>query len=142
MSYDDYAAMEDLIEWTPALSVGNEVIDKEHQILLEMINRLYAATFMNTSDSLAEKIVNELIDYTHTHFNHEETFLKEQGYKGLEQHRIIHNELVRQVIDFKFAIKSGTVKTSGNELEKFLRSWMIKHIQGHDFEYADNLSLR
>ncbi|OSM07594.1 bacteriohemerythrin [Magnetofaba australis] len=139
MSYDDY---DNMIEWTSALSVGNDTIDSEHKILMDMINRLYAATFLDSSDQLAETIVNELIDYTHTHFNHEESFLKESGYKDLDQHRVVHNELLRQVIDFKFAIVEGKARNSGSNLEHFLRNWMVQHIQGRDFEYAKTLGLK
>ena len=57
-----------LLEWSDELSVGIDLIDKQHMILVRAINLLAMAIEKNSERELLAAIFETLADYTHTHF--------------------------------------------------------------------------
>ncbi|MDR3323528.1 MAG: bacteriohemerythrin, partial [Zoogloeaceae bacterium] len=97
------------IAWNDSLSVGIEVIDKQHLRIVDYINEIY--DIMQTKG--AEKrtrlasVLNDAIDYTESHFGFEESMLEEAGYPYLKAHSRVHQLFVRRVLDYKERLKNG-----------------------------------
>lgn len=53
------------------MSVGNDEIDAQHQLWINLINQLASAVEQGDV-SQAKLIHKEVMQYTHTHFTHEE----------------------------------------------------------------------
>ena len=81
--------MENQMVWQDEYSIGVEVIDREHQRLFKIINRLLAY-----DDDKRQWACQEGIKYFKTHamkhFTEEEDYMASIGYEGLETHRQIH----------------------------------------------------
>jgi len=84
-----------VIIWTNDLKVGIDAIDKDHQQLTFLINRLNAAA---TGTVPMEGIIKELVAYTHYHFRREEMIMGVCGFPDLQEHRTLHR-------DFSFQMK-------------------------------------
>ena len=69
-----------LIEWTDELSVGIQEIDDQHRLLVSILNKLHTAMYEHQGKEVAEKILNELVDYTKIHFAVEESLMRVLGY--------------------------------------------------------------
>lgn len=78
-------------EWKDEFNLGVERIDKEHQRLFKIINKLFS---FQEEDKNGQWACQEGIKYfrTHTvkHFADEEAYMSEIHYSGLERHRQIH----------------------------------------------------
>jgi len=63
------------IEWTEDLNTGIQVIDSQHHRIVQYINKLY--DIQNTHDrKQVEQVLDELVDYTLSHFAFEESLME------------------------------------------------------------------
>ena len=74
------------ITWTLDLDTGFADIDDQHKELVDKINKFYDV--YQTGNVVDIKIaLQELLDYTVFHFDHEEKMLEEANYRMLEPHK-------------------------------------------------------
>lgn len=124
-----------LLEWSDELSVGIEIIDKQHMILIRAINLLALAVQHNSSRDLMSEIFKTLVDYTDTHFAYEEELFDRFGYPETEDHKAKHRALLHRVLDLKKRWEAGESQI-GAEVLKFLVDWLRNHILGTDKKYS------
>jgi len=124
-----------LMTWTDDLSVGVRLIDEQHKVLLGLINELHAGMRARKSDAVLVGVVERLKEYTVKHFGQEEEYFDRYGYSETKAHKEIHAKLVRQVLDFEAALKSGKAKVT-MDIMRFLKDWLVKHIMGTDKKYS------
>jgi hemerythrin len=119
--------------WTEDLSVGIEVIDAQHMRIVDYINQLHTAH--QTGDkSLMSRVLEELIDYTESHFGFEESILEDAGYVFLKAHQRVHALFIRKIGQFQARHISG--EDIAHELHAILVSWLINHIKREDSDYS------
>lgn len=120
-----------IFEWTPALAVGNEAIDSDHRHLIDLINKLFFAISNGKGNVVLGEIVDELIQYTETHFQREEALMQKIGYGSYEAHKAAHDVLVVEVRQLQAQFIAGLVVSPMNVFS-FLGDWLFKHIQACD----------
>ena len=120
------------IAWKDFYSVNNPLLDAEHKQIIESINELYVA--MNgPMDSVAKKrVLERLVQYTQTHFDHEEKIMQEVDYPDLAAHRALHDDMRRQTI----GLRTHLTLVTARDVLVFLKDWWLGHIQGEDKKYA------
>jgi len=123
-----------LIIWDDYYSVGYEVIDKQHKMLVEMINELYSSFISGKAQEKAPEIVNEMIKYTDYHFKTEEKFFDKYDYPETKEHKLIHKSFVDKVVEVKEGLDSKKVTVS-YDIMNFLRKWLLEHILQEDKKY-------
>ena len=128
------------IKWDDSLSVGVDLIDEQHKMLIQKIQDLSEA--VNAARGL-EKILQTLdfmIDYTEFHFGTEEKHMKELDYPGIEIHMLQHKEFVstlnHMVEDFE---EDGATEALSNSINTYLMNWLIKHIKSIDQKFGEFL---
>jgi hemerythrin-like metal-binding protein len=109
-------------------------MDNEHQRLIDIINNLYISMRSGRSKDAIGSILNELVDYTKTHFAHEEKMMQDTQYAGFDEQKRCHVALIAQVVEIQEKFRNGTAL--GQEVMSFLKSWLINHIQGVDKKYG------
>ncbi|MDP2880162.1 MAG: bacteriohemerythrin [Azonexus sp.] len=122
------------IIWDKKLETGIEVIDAQHQRIVEYINDLEIAK-MKRDKKMVNDIIEQLIDYTQSHFGFEEEMLEEAGYKFLKPHKKVHELFIRRVTDFTMRAAKG--EDIVDELHSMLSKWLLNHIANEDRDYAD-----
>lgn len=125
------------IEWTPALSVGHEVLDQQHRTLFDLVNDLDTAGQQGQGQAAVAGLLEDLLLYTSTHFAAEEAVLAEHGYEQLAQHRAQHRELVTTLVGFRRDLAAGRAFLADFRL--LLASWLEGHIVEDDREYGRRL---
>ncbi|MES9906860.1 MAG: bacteriohemerythrin [Sedimenticola sp.] len=120
--------------WTPDLDTGISVIDKQHQRIVEYINQLNHAQHDASREEVGE-VLNQLVDYTLSHFTFEEELMEESGYRFVKAHKKVHKLFVRRVSDYVERFKVGEDITE--ELLASLRTWLINHIKNDDNDYSE-----
>jgi len=130
------------LTWTPAYSVGVDAFDREHVRLMEMINALHDGMHTGKAKAALDKVMEELISYTVHHFEHEERELLKHGYPQLRAHKEQHKELRAHVMEFRNRLTLGFNGAVAIEMSRFLRAWLLRHIQDEDREYGRFLNAK
>ena len=125
-----------LMEWTERMSVGVTQFDDEHKKLIVLINDLFDAVQAGRGRQALGAVLDELVDYTKTHFAHEEHQFKKAGYPAFAEHKKEHDTLTKQVIDIQRKYHAGATAMLSMEVMSFLKSWLVNHIQGTDSLYT------
>ena len=129
------------IEWDNNLSVGVDLIDNQHKMLIQRLCDLSRAIEMSQGEAETVKTLGFMVDYTDFHFSAEEELMAEQNYPGLEQQKKQHAEfkghLKQLVEDFE---EEGATKAIAASIDTFLINWLIKHIKGVDLKLGEFLN--
>jgi hemerythrin len=128
-------------EWSDKYSVGVLSIDGQHKRLIEIINILYDAMRAGQGEFVLGKTLDDLVDYTKTHFRFEENLMQTKGYPDLAAHRKMHEGLTTQVWELAHQYKSGKT-TLSIQTGNFLKSWLTNHILNTDMKYSEHLVAR
>lgn len=126
------------IEWKPEYSVGIESIDNQHRKLVGLINSLQTAVDYSTGEEFERQALEELVDYTRTHFKYEEGLMEQHGYPDFEPHRAEHERMIAQVGEVMEAYRQDQDNAMQNAIT-FLKNWLINHINGTDQQYSQFL---
>ena len=127
--------MSAFITWTDELSVGIEEIDEQHKVLVNLVNRMHDAIDEHHGSDAVLDILSDLADYTKIHFAVEESLMRILGYPAYEEHKEIHDDLLKHVVELQEKVASGKTAISF-ELMHFLKSWLAKHIMEEDMQYS------
>ena len=92
-----------LIEWSPRYMLGVEIIDEQHEKLVDIINLFFNAFRKGQAKNIAEEVIVKLVDYTKYHFAVEEKYFAEFKYEGMENHENEHNSFVEKIQAFQTA---------------------------------------
>ncbi|WP_300454920.1 bacteriohemerythrin [Accumulibacter sp.] len=129
-----------LLEWTAALAVGHAEIDRQHQVLIDIANRLNQAMRSGAGRPACGSLLDELVNYTVNHFAFEEKLMEKHRYGNREAHLAAHRKLIEEVSKFKRQYDSGS--SISIELMGFLRDWLVNHILKVDRALARDLASR
>lgn len=121
------------IAWTSDLNTGIDVIDDQHKRIVDYINQL-ESSMVKSSHLVVGEVLDELVDYTMSHFAFEESLQEEAGYPFLKPHKAIHGVFIRRVGDFQARYKAG--EAIAEELHHMLSIWLVHHIKRDDMAYV------
>lgn len=125
-----------LITWQESYSVGVEMIDTDHQLLVSLINQLDDAIREGGGRDTVGSVLNVLLEYTETHFGREELLMEKGGYPELAPHKREHVKLTDQVRVIADRFNGGDDSSLDAEVLEFLKNWLTGHILGVDRKYA------
>ena len=126
------------VEWKDEYSVGIESIDMQHKKLLGLINSLQTAVNYKTGEVFEREALDELVDYTRTHFKYEEDMMEQNGYPDFTTHRAEHELMIARVEEVLKQYQQDKDTAMQNAID-FLRGWLINHINGTDKQYSSFL---
>ncbi|BBD06984.1 bacteriohemerythrin [Desulfovibrio ferrophilus] len=118
------------VYWFDGLAVNVEKIDSQHKKLIDMINGLEKAIEMRRGTSQLTLLVDEMIGYARTHFNAEEGLMNRYGYPEFDSHVAEHEAFIDKTMSLAFAPDDDENRPV--EVLKFLREWLVNHINGTD----------
>ena len=119
------------------MSVKIPEIDEQHKRLVNILNQLHDAMAKRTGQQALNTLFNELIEYTVTHFQTEEKYMRGTFFPGFIQHKRQHDELTIQATSLKTRFERGEMCIT-LQLMDFLKGWLVNHIQGTDKQYVDH----
>lgn len=123
------------VRWRDEYRIGIEAIDDDHRRLLTLINNLQTAVHYPTGDAFERRALEELVDYTKYHFAREEELMRTNDFPGYEEHKREHDEMISRVDGYLEGYQrdpEGTIE----EVARFLKGWLVRHIAGTDQKYA------
>lgn len=126
------------LEWKDEYSVGIDSIDQQHRRLVNLINQLHTAVTYSTGEEFEREALDELVDYTKTHFTYEEGLMEQNGYPDFDAHKAQHNQMIEKVGEV-LAEYEKDQDTAMNNALSYLSDWLINHINGTDKQYSSFL---
>ncbi len=131
---------EPLFVWQDTYNIGVAEVDRQHQILVRLINDLHLGIAEKHSDLAIKMALDALIQYTVSHFAFEEEMFDQTQYPDTKAHKAKHKKLLGQINDFVRRVERGGDATVFDEMLAFLKDWLVKHIHGTDKAYAPHLN--
>ena len=86
---------------------------------------------------VVKRLLDELVDYTLSHFAFEESLMEESGYAYINAHKKVHQLFVKRVADYQQRFKMN--EDIAEELINTLRAWLINHIRNDDKDYSGDV---
>ena len=122
------------LKWTDTYSVGVSEIDKDHKVLLSLLNRCIKIANGSNNNKKLMVIFDELAAYTQYHFQREERIMKACECPQLSKHKKVHQLLIKEVQQHQREYEQGNLTV--DSLLHFLYSWLNDHILGMDQSVA------
>jgi hemerythrin-like metal-binding protein len=127
------------IVWGQILSVDVDEIDEDHRKLLDIFNILNHSLVDGESPNYLAAVLKELINCTIWHFSHEERLMLKYGYAEIEEHKAMHQELIKGARELQHKILQMDKSVSEEDVV-FLERWLTEHILTDDRRLGDYLS--
>lgn len=121
--------------WSDSFSTGLPDIDRQHQELIEVINKLHDAVQAGSERTVNVAILEHLAEYAQRHFDQEEALMEAAEFPGLTDHKAQHHTARSTVHHFRNDYLDGRIVLT-IDLLQFLKTWLTDHILGSDLQYV------
>lgn len=122
-----------MYQFTQDCLTGIGQIDDEHSMLFSLLNEAEALSVEERTPDNVKKVLQKLVDYAATHFEHEEAYMREQNDPELtiqvKEHRMFTSHVEALM---KQPLNGQNVSYMLDEVLKFLVRWLYHHILSSD----------
>lgn len=125
-----------LIQWQASHETGIPVIDEQHRGIVSIINSFNFSIRHHNVEFFINNTFIMIDSYTKIHFATEEEILRIAGYPDLENHKRIHESLIKE----SFSIASQSIRMYKPDIYlQFLKKWWVEHINNCDRMYIESV---
>lgn len=128
------------IVWNDKLSVENDVLDRDHQQIIALINELYEAILAGHGKDCVADIIDRLAVLVTQHYAREEALFMNSGYPDAAAHKREHDAMRCWAADLRERIRQGTAVAPSLEVMNHLKDWLYEHQLGADQKYIPYLA--
>ncbi len=119
------------LNWDEQYLVGINFMDDQHKKLIQLMVDLWDSIENGKGRSVISPVLQNLLDYTRTHFVEEERSMIEHRYPEYDSHKTDHDRFVDEVMNAaKDYVEKRAVPTQ--KILHFLAHWLIEHIMVYD----------
>jgi len=125
-----------MLTWNPALETGSPLVDSQHKILFDKINkleRMLASPAIGKHE--ADPLVDFLASYAVSHFTFEEQCMAQHKCPAHAQNKAAHAQFLEVFTSWKkeYLLKGANKETLG-KLHSFASGWIQSHIMKVDVQ--------
>ncbi|QSA96711.1 bacteriohemerythrin [Methylococcus sp. EFPC2] len=124
-------------DWDQKYEIGNELIDKEHQVFVELIRNVAYSIEDDAESDYIVRLLTEVEKYAEFHFLSEENIMISCRYPERERHRQLHLQLSRRLRDHIEAYQRG--ESEAVAVLEFLMDWFAQHTVREDLRLAEHI---
>lgn len=124
-----------MYEFSDKFLTGIEQIDREHRRLFEIADELYqlkGEAFIPDKYDNIRHILEGLREYTLTHFEHEEEYMRSIGYKRMFTQVSQHNALRETICGWDLDAIDENQEGAIEEMLRIVTDWLVDHILNED----------
>ena len=126
------------LAWNPSYSVRVMQCDEHHKYLFVLLQVLEGVVGKTESASTVKMVLDELRDYCGYHFTAEEALMRKARYPELAAHCDAHGAFIARIE--QFTQDQAVSPRESSAVVKFLKNWIVDHIQGMDKAYSAALN--
>jgi hemerythrin len=119
------------LAWKDSYKINVRELDSQHEDMAALVNRIYESVISQESMETLNRLLLDLIEFTREHFSTEEKMMIEYDYTAYPSHKAEHDDLLKQLEDFREAASSKSRSTFRFELD-ISEDWFMKHINTSD----------
>ena len=119
------------IIWKSEYNINDFKIDKEHQKLFTIAREAMSVSKLKDDKEVKTKlkeIITKLFDYVGTHFSNEQKYMEEIDYPELENHKILHKNMLTMLTTLISELKKLELADIEKLLFNFIEEYFIRHI--------------
>ncbi len=124
----------------PKYSIGIDEMDAQHARWIELIEEFRSVGSERLLEpagfDAAAQALEQLLNYTRSHFASEERFLVTHEYPDIDAHKLRHGELAAVVEQLLEELRAHKTNTTPLKLNLMITIWLMEHIMGEDDRYA------
>jgi hemerythrin len=124
-----------LLAWNDSFLIGIPEIDKQHEHMFDILNRVEAAMQAGGQKRDVIRTLSELASYTRYHFSAEENLMRASGFPGTAEHVRRHQTMQSQAEDYTDDIYAGRTVVM-LKLLAALKDGLSHHILEDDHRFA------
>lgn len=124
--------MSDIIEWKDDYIVGLKEIDKQHERIFQLLNKLAAAAEVGKSYRDLSYLLSEVLNHFRYHFTSEEVFL--ENHPDHDIHHQLHCEFTEKARKHEEQSRTDE-KFDFKDVSYLLAKWHKEHILEVDVKY-------
>ena len=124
-----------LLTWNQKYSVGVHALDGQHTGLFNILNELHDAMMKGEAQSLTGPLLQKTPGVYAFALQRRRSDDGKNKVSGLAEHRVLHQNLVKQVEGYIDRFDRGEISLNVHLLN-FLRDWLTNHIQKMDHQYG------
>ena len=132
----------DKLSWSDSLLIGIEEIDRHHQELIDIRNKLVDCCKLDNaphSESFHD-ILAELFEYSRTHFRAEEALMQSLEYPDIASHKDEHHRFIEHIVDLSIAVANDPgIHYKALDV---LTEWLVTHLFQADLRIRDHIECR
>jgi hemerythrin-like metal-binding protein len=113
------------------ISVGNEVMDSDHKMLLTLCQKIHDSTRPDRKIDDLERALDELLQYTREHFDREEAEMRRINYANLIPHTEDHDKQIQNVFKLRNLFGDANPLLTV-QVSRYLGKALLQHIAAHD----------
>ena len=110
---------------------GIPQIDEEHTRLFELAEEAYQLMqddFLHDKYDQLVSILDELKDYTKTHFTHEEEYMESIDYQAIFIQKAQHKAFIEKLESLNYEDMDENQEGTISDILSFLTDWLVNHI--------------
>ncbi len=132
--------MESKLVWKDEYNIGVDILDKEHQRLFKIINKLLVFSDEEKKSQWAcQEGIKFFKDHAMNHFDEEEKYMESVNYEGLQTHKRIHQAFREETLP-ALEKELEQMDYSANSVDHFLgvcAGWLVGHTLTEDRAIVD-----
>ena len=126
--------------WTPALSIGIQELDQQHQELFYRSGRLLEGIVGGDRGEVG-RLLDFLGEYVVTHFGTEERWMIESGYPNYQAHKGEHDRFMQDYLRMQVEYEhKGPTALMGMRVNNWIGAWLRDHISRTDMDLGRYLA--
>jgi hemerythrin-like metal-binding protein len=121
--------------WKESLRIGLPVIDEQHRVLTELVDKLMAMPAAKVNSERASDVFSKIGRLLESHFETEESLMKHHGVPAdwFEAHRQEHTRILSECADIDLQVMAGRILTV-TDIFPLLREMIIDHGVQYDLD--------
>lgn len=123
-----------LLEWQDGYCLGIDLIDRQHQHIVYLINDLHSLVVQGASRSAHSRVFSELLITIAHHFRTEEVLMEFTRYPELLEHQDEHRKLMVSINMLKKVFDARESALGVQDVELVL-AWIVEHTVNSDQKY-------
>ncbi len=128
------------IEWTPKLSVNNQIIDGQHRELFVRMQGLVMSIGANKAKEEVGEMIQFLEVYAIDHLRLEENYMRKYNYPQYKIHKARHEQFINNLENIKqHYLKKGASLYLTLKIQDEIVEWFSHHIKKMDVKLASFL---
>lgn len=126
--------------WTPALSIGIQELDQQHQELFYRSGKLLEGIVGGDRGEVG-RLLDFLGEYVVTHFGTEERWMIESGYPSYQAHKGEHDRFMQDYLRMQVEYEhKGPTALMGMRVNNWIGAWLRDHISRTDMDLGRYLA--